>query len=127
MGSMEIARIAVLAKIALLAEIVISCENHDFQRNCKGITSNQACWKSLIFLRKYQDYIHPRPRHGAFHPEIADFYGFHATRKNRGFSESRTLAEIVMSCENHDFQRNYKGITSNQACRKSLIFLWKYQ
>ena len=89
---MEIARIAVLAKIALLAEIVISCGNHGFQRNGKGITSNQACRKSLIFLRKYQDSTHPRPRHGAFHPEIADPYGFHGNRKHRGLSENHTFS-----------------------------------
>ena len=45
----------------------------------------------------------PRPRHGAFSPAIADFYGFHGNRKNRGFSETALLAEIVISCENHDF------------------------
>ena len=52
--SMEITRIAGLVEIAIVVEIVISCENHDFQRNYKGTTSNQACRKSLIFLRKYQ-------------------------------------------------------------------------
>ena len=89
---MEIARIAGLLEIALLTETVIAGENHEFQRNYKGITSSQACRKSLIFLRKYQDYTHPRPRHGASHPEIAEFYGFHGNHKNRGFSENHTFS-----------------------------------
>ena len=115
MVSVEIASIAALAEIRLLAEFVISCGKHVFQRNCKGVASNQACRKSLIFLRKYQDYTHPRPRHGAFHLEIADFYSFHGNRKNRGFTENRTFRG------NRDFLCKSRNFSSNATTTRNLL------
>ena len=117
MVSMEVIRIAVLAEIAVLVEIVNRVKIA-IPKKLQGNHSEPGMAKTLIFLWKYQLITPPRPRHGAFHPEIADFYCFHRNHKNRGFSEHRRFSGMRESCENHDFQRNYKEITPNQACRK---------
>ena len=54
MVSTEITRIAVLVEIAFLVEIAILVKILISKEILQGITPNDACLKTLIFLRKYQ-------------------------------------------------------------------------
>ena len=91
MVSMKISRIAVLAEITVLVEIA----------NLVKIAISKEITRKSLRTRHVENIdipmeipiiTPPRPRHGAFHPEIADFYGFHGNHKNRGFSEKRSFS-----------------------------------